>query len=74
MIPVDTSVWVDHLRRGDARLVALLESASVLMHPFLTCLRDLDHCTAPAARELDKLVFPDISRSNLDMLRDDSTQ
>lgn len=31
----DTSVWVDHLRRGDARLVALLESASVLMHPFI---------------------------------------
>jgi predicted nucleic acid-binding protein len=31
----DTSVWVDHLRRGDARLVELLESASVLMHPFI---------------------------------------
>jgi predicted nucleic acid-binding protein len=35
LILVDTSVWVDHLRRGDARLVALLESASVLMHPFI---------------------------------------
>lgn len=35
MILVDTSVWVDHLRRGDARLVGLLESASVLMHPFI---------------------------------------
>ena len=35
MILVDTSVWVDHLRRGDARLVGLLESASVLMHPFV---------------------------------------
>lgn len=35
MILVDTSVWVDHLRRGDARLVALLESASVLIHPFV---------------------------------------
>lgn len=35
MILVDTSVWVDHLRRGDARLVQLLESASVLMHPFV---------------------------------------
>jgi predicted nucleic acid-binding protein len=34
LILVDTSVWVDHLRRGDARLVALLENASVLMHPF----------------------------------------
>jgi predicted nucleic acid-binding protein len=35
LILADTSVWVDHLRRGDARLVELLESASVLMHPFI---------------------------------------
>jgi predicted nucleic acid-binding protein len=35
LILVDSSVWVDHLRRGDARLVELLESASVLMHPFI---------------------------------------
>lgn len=35
MILVDTSVWVDHLRRGDARLVELLESGAVLMHPFV---------------------------------------
>ncbi|MFO1219484.1 MAG: PIN domain-containing protein [Burkholderiaceae bacterium] len=35
MILVDTSVWVDHLRRGDARLAALLTSASVLIHPFV---------------------------------------
>ena len=35
MILVDTSVWVDHLRRGDARLGALLENARVLAHPFV---------------------------------------
>ena len=35
MILVDTSVWVDHLRHGDARLGALLESARVLAHPFV---------------------------------------
>ncbi len=35
MILADTSVWVDHLRRGDARLAALLESASVIIHPFI---------------------------------------
>jgi predicted nucleic acid-binding protein len=35
LILVDTSVWVDHLRRRDARLAALLESASVLVHPFI---------------------------------------
>jgi len=35
LILVDTSVWVDHLRRGDAGLAALLERASVLTHPFV---------------------------------------
>lgn len=35
MILVDTSVWVDHLRRGDARLAALLTSAEVAVHPFV---------------------------------------
>ncbi len=35
MILVDTSVWVDHLRSGDARLVELLDRGQVLMHPFV---------------------------------------
>jgi predicted nucleic acid-binding protein len=35
VILVDTSVWVDHFRRGDRTLAALLEAAGVLMHPFV---------------------------------------
>jgi hypothetical protein len=35
MILVDTSVWIDHLRTGDERLVALLNAARVLAHPFV---------------------------------------
>jgi len=35
MILVDTSVWVDHLRRGDAALSRLLDTGSVLTHPFV---------------------------------------
>jgi hypothetical protein len=35
LILVDTSVWVDHLRGGDAQLVDLLERTSVVMHPFV---------------------------------------
>ncbi|MEY4711908.1 MAG: hypothetical protein RIS88_1358 [Pseudomonadota bacterium] len=35
MILVDTSVWVDHLRRGDPGLVAMLERSAVVMHPFV---------------------------------------
>ena len=43
MTLVDTSVWVDHLRAGDAPLIALLEQGEVLTHPIvlgeLACLR-----------------------------------
>ena len=35
MILVDTSVWVDHLRRADTALDELLERGTVLMHPFV---------------------------------------
>jgi predicted nucleic acid-binding protein len=35
VILVDTSVWVDHLRSGDARVAALLETASVAMQPMV---------------------------------------
>ena len=35
MILVDTSVWVDHLSRGDGSLEAALEAANVLTHPFV---------------------------------------
>ena len=36
MILVDTSVWVDHLRSPVPPLVALLEGAAVLGHPWVT--------------------------------------
>lgn len=32
---VDTSVWIDHFRRTNARLVALLEDGSVECHAFV---------------------------------------
>lgn len=35
MILVDTSVWIDHLRSGDAKLRALLEAGQVLTHAFV---------------------------------------
>ncbi|HEY6132463.1 MAG TPA: PIN domain-containing protein [Rubrivivax sp.] len=35
MILVDTSVWVDHLRTGDAQLAELLERGAVLTHPYV---------------------------------------
>jgi len=35
MILVDTSIWVDHLRKGDDALVRELENTTVLSHPFV---------------------------------------
>lgn len=35
MILVDTSVWVDHLRRGDSRLIDLLAGHRVACHQFV---------------------------------------
>jgi predicted nucleic acid-binding protein len=36
VILVDTSVWIDHLRAGDATLARLLDDGRVLSHPFIT--------------------------------------
>lgn len=35
MILVDTSIWVDHLRKGDLGLQRLLDQANVLCHPLI---------------------------------------
>lgn len=36
MILVDTSVWIEHLRVGDATLARLLDDTAVLSHPWVT--------------------------------------
>lgn len=35
MILVDTSVWIDHFRKGDELLAELLDRAEVVTHPFV---------------------------------------
>lgn len=35
MILADTSVWVEHLRRGDRQLAAALDAGEIWMHPFV---------------------------------------
>jgi predicted nucleic acid-binding protein len=35
MVVADTSVWVEHLRRSEPRLAALLKAGDVLCHPFV---------------------------------------
>ena len=35
MMLVDTSVWIDHLRHGDAELATALQAGQVSVHPFV---------------------------------------
>lgn len=35
MILADTSLWIDHLRSGNAELSGWLQAGEVLMHPFV---------------------------------------
>jgi predicted nucleic acid-binding protein len=35
MTLVDTSVWINHLRRADVRLCQLLDGGQVVSHPFV---------------------------------------
>jgi predicted nucleic acid-binding protein len=35
LILIDTSVWVEHLRRGLPRLATLLQERTVLMDPWM---------------------------------------
>jgi hypothetical protein len=35
VILVDTSVWIDHLRKSDPKLQTLLENDEVVIHPFV---------------------------------------
>lgn len=77
MILVDTSIWVDHLRSGDAQLAELLDRGAVLGHPFvigeIACgsltdrgaiLALLQHLPMVAVAEPDE-VLAYISRHNL---------
>lgn len=45
MILVDTSVWIDHLRRGDPELGAVLHDGRALTHPWVIGELALGHLT-----------------------------
>lgn len=66
MVLADTSVWIDHLRKGDAKLADLLNRQHVLAHPFvigeiaLGSLRD----RAVVVRELSRLPRATVARDD----------
>jgi predicted nucleic acid-binding protein len=72
VILVDSSVWVDHLRKGDAILARILNAERVLAHPFvvgelalgslrqresiLAALQDLPHATVASDTEVFRFI------------------
>ncbi len=55
MIVVDTSVWIDHLRRSNDELASLLDANEVLGHAFVVGELMLGRATAEARRLLQAL-------------------
>ena len=35
IVLADTSIWIDHIRRGDLQLARFLDRGDVVMHPFV---------------------------------------
>lgn len=72
MILVDTSIWIDHFRSGNATLATLLETSQVLSHPFvigelalgnlrqrnviMASLQDLPHATVATDQEVLEFI------------------
>ncbi|MGH7548934.1 MAG: PIN domain-containing protein [Gemmatimonadales bacterium] len=69
IVLADTSVWVDHWRRGNPRLARLLEQDRVVVHPFVLgevalgaitpradVLRNLEELDAPRIAEHDEVI------------------
>ncbi|UUZ45461.1 type II toxin-antitoxin system VapC family toxin [Janibacter limosus] len=51
MIPVDTSIWIDHLRAEEPELVARLQDDAVGCHPYV-----IEELALGSIRERDRVV------------------
>lgn len=58
MILVDSSVWIDHLRRGEPDLSALLAAGQILSHPCVTGEILLGNLSQRALIEQSLLALP----------------
>jgi predicted nucleic acid-binding protein len=63
---VDSSVWIDHLKRGDPGLTAQLMAGSVVMHPFVLGELSLGNLGSRRTTTLDDLRHvPEIARATM---------
>lgn len=66
MILADTSIWIDHLRRRLPHMEALLETGSVIMHPFIVAELALGSLNGRAAflAELNDLLQVNVAQTS----------
>jgi predicted nucleic acid-binding protein len=57
-ILVDTSIWIDHFRRGDSRLEECLDRGDVVIHPFIIGELMLGHLPSIASVIDDLNILP----------------
>jgi hypothetical protein len=64
MILADTSIWIDHLRKGSADLEKLLLAGQIAMHPFVVAEIALGslHNRRVRLSELDSLLEVNVAR------------
>ena len=62
IVLVDTSVWVDHFRHGNTRLVELLTSDGVLIHPMVIAEIACGTPPEPRAQTLENLQLLQFSK------------
>lgn len=55
---VDTSIWIDHFRRGDRQLAGFLEQGDVVVHPFVIGELALGHVPRIAEMIDDLTMLP----------------
>jgi len=70
VILADTSVWIDHLRSGDPKLTALLETGAILGHPFVTGEIALGSLRHPARVIADLRRLPQATTASPDEILD----
>jgi predicted nucleic acid-binding protein len=66
MVLVDTSVWIDHFRRGDLRLAGFLDRGNAVMHPFVLGELTLGHLPGIAEVIDDLRRLPKAAVANTD--------
>jgi predicted nucleic acid-binding protein len=66
IVLADTSIWIDHFRRGDLKLAQFLDRGDVVMHPFVIGELALGHVPKFAEMIDDLQTIPKAIVANAD--------